>query len=226
MHHGDAVQPLIHAGRTYLVRTARALPYQGYAGPEGWQTQVMAPLDLAFATQQRPQVLQALEPAIAEGLMAQSRAFARPCTPWHARPTTYAAWSGTARCWLPARRRSPRAGHGPPGPAAGRAGADERDRRPDPCRVHARHPRPARDGAVHAAAGAHHAEPAADGPAGAQSLRTRQRLPLVGPDARPAESAARQQRLPGPVGTGTRRRAASAGAAQYAVHRLCAHCAV
>src|SRR3989475_12545723 len=25
MHHGDAVQPLIHAGRTYLVRTARAL---------------------------------------------------------------------------------------------------------------------------------------------------------------------------------------------------------
>lgn len=81
MHHGDAVQPLIHAGRTYLVRTARALPYQGYAGPEGWQTQVMAPLDLAFATQQRPQVLQALEPAIAEGLMAQSRGF---CPPLHA----------------------------------------------------------------------------------------------------------------------------------------------
>ena len=81
MHHGDAVQPLIHAGRTYLVRTARALPYQGYAGPQGWQTQVMAPLDLAFATQQRPQVLQALEPAIAEGLMAQARGF---CPPLHA----------------------------------------------------------------------------------------------------------------------------------------------
>lgn len=81
MHHGDAALPLIHAGRTYLVRTARALPYQGYAGPEGWQTQVMAPLDLAFAAQQRPQVLQELTPAMAEGLMARAAGF---CPPLHA----------------------------------------------------------------------------------------------------------------------------------------------
>lgn len=81
MHHSDAVAPLIHAGRTYLVRTSRAVPYQGYAGPDGWQTQVMVALDLAFAAQQRPQVLQTLQPAIAEGLMAQAKGF---CPPLHA----------------------------------------------------------------------------------------------------------------------------------------------
>lgn len=81
MHHGDAALPLIHAGRTYLVRTARAVAYQGYAGPAGWQTQVMVPLDLAFTAQHRPQALQALPPALSEGLMAQSRGF---CPPLHA----------------------------------------------------------------------------------------------------------------------------------------------
>jgi chemotaxis signal transduction protein len=81
VHHSDAISPLIHGGRTYLVRTARALPYQGYAGPEGWQTQVMVPLDLAFAAQQRPQALQTLEPAVSEGLMARASGF---CPPLHA----------------------------------------------------------------------------------------------------------------------------------------------
>ncbi len=81
MHHEDAAVPVIHAGRTYLVRTVRALPYQGYAGPEGWQAQVMVALELAFTGQHRPQALQALDPVISEGLMARAKGF---CPPLHA----------------------------------------------------------------------------------------------------------------------------------------------
>ena len=81
MHHSHAAMPRIHAGRTYLVHTARAKPYQGYAGPEGWQTQVMVPLELAFTAQQGPAALQSLAPEIAEGLMAQAKGF---CPPLHA----------------------------------------------------------------------------------------------------------------------------------------------
>ncbi|MCD2519161.1 chemotaxis protein CheW [Massilia sp. G4R7] len=36
------------AGREYLVSTFASSGYQGYPGPAGWKTQVMAPLDLAF----------------------------------------------------------------------------------------------------------------------------------------------------------------------------------
>jgi len=55
------------AGREYLVRTFVSHGYQGYPGPAGWKTQVMAPLDLAFrgarrdaASRVAPGMLQAL----------------------------------------------------------------------------------------------------------------------------------------------------------------------
>jgi chemotaxis signal transduction protein len=69
----------MHAERQYLVRTFGATGYQGYAGPPGWQGQVMIPLDVAF-TGQRGQALAALEPDLARGLLAHADTF---CPPLH-----------------------------------------------------------------------------------------------------------------------------------------------
>ncbi|MEG2048613.1 MAG: chemotaxis protein CheW, partial [Comamonas sp.] len=63
-----------HAGRTYLVQSARCAGYQGYAGPEGWQALLMVPLDLAFSNTAE-QGLQALDTKVAQGLLAHARQF-------------------------------------------------------------------------------------------------------------------------------------------------------
>ncbi len=41
-------QTLYFAGRDYLATTRRALGYQGYGGPAGWQACVLSPLEFAF----------------------------------------------------------------------------------------------------------------------------------------------------------------------------------
>lgn len=75
-HHG-APQPMVCAGRTYLVQTALAQAYQGYPGPPAWAGQVMVPIELAFATQQS-QTIDRLEPAVALGLLAHAQTFCPP----------------------------------------------------------------------------------------------------------------------------------------------------
>ncbi|OBS31976.1 chemotaxis protein CheW [Tepidimonas fonticaldi] len=68
---------LLHAGREYLVCTRRAEGYQGYLGPEGWQGQVMVPVDLAF-TRDEGSALEALDPGTAAGLLSHARSFSPP----------------------------------------------------------------------------------------------------------------------------------------------------
>lgn len=75
-----AAVPCVHAGRTYLVQTVAARPYQGYPGPAGWMGQVMIPIDQAFGTKAR-RAIDALEPAVAQGLLAHAHRF---CPPLHA----------------------------------------------------------------------------------------------------------------------------------------------
>ncbi|WP_334133453.1 chemotaxis protein CheW [Tepidimonas sp.] len=68
---------LMYAGREYLVQTRRAEGYQGYHGPHGWQGQVMVPVDLAF-TRDASDPLDALDPALAAGLLTHARHFSPP----------------------------------------------------------------------------------------------------------------------------------------------------
>jgi hypothetical protein len=69
-------QPLMFGGREYLVRTFRASAYQGYAGPAGWQTQLMIPVDLAFrAGHGGGAALAAVAPPLMQGLLSHARAF-------------------------------------------------------------------------------------------------------------------------------------------------------
>ncbi|MBA5639789.1 chemotaxis protein CheW [Duganella sp. LX20W] len=68
-----------HAGRDYLVRTAVSPGYQGYPGPDGWQGQVMVPVDVAFGSLDSD-VLAGLAPEWAEGLLSHARSF---CPPLH-----------------------------------------------------------------------------------------------------------------------------------------------
>ncbi|MDD2608520.1 MAG: chemotaxis protein CheW [Giesbergeria sp.] len=75
-HHG-APEPMVCAGRTYLVQTALAQAYQGYPGPKAWAGQVMVPIELAFATKQS-QTIDRLEPAVALGLLAHAQTFCPP----------------------------------------------------------------------------------------------------------------------------------------------------
>lgn len=77
VHHGQEAQLMMVSGRQYLVRTYRAEGYQGYAGPPGWQGQVMIPVDVAF-TGQRSRTLDALSPGIALGLLTHARSFCPP----------------------------------------------------------------------------------------------------------------------------------------------------
>ncbi|WP_428422515.1 chemotaxis protein CheW [Methylibium sp.] len=67
----------IHAGRTYLVQTFVSDGYQGYAGPPGWQGQVMIPLEVAFSGRAGG-VLERLDEAVAEGLLSHARSFCPP----------------------------------------------------------------------------------------------------------------------------------------------------
>lgn len=73
----DNPRLLLFAGREYLVATRYAEGYQGYRGPEGWQGQVMIPIDLAFQRDDSS-VLDALDPMIAAGLLSHARNFSPP----------------------------------------------------------------------------------------------------------------------------------------------------
>lgn len=80
IHHSPEPRLHIHAGRSYLVQSARSAGYQGYPGPAGWQGQVMVPLEQAFAGQGQ-QLLDQLAPHVAQGLLAHAHRF---CPPLHA----------------------------------------------------------------------------------------------------------------------------------------------
>lgn len=77
VHHGQDARMAVVAGRQYLIRTGHAEGYQGYAGPPGWQGQVMIPVDVAF-TGQQSHPLQALDPTMAAGLLTHARNFCPP----------------------------------------------------------------------------------------------------------------------------------------------------
>lgn len=66
-----------HAGRDYLSCTASSSGYQGYPGPDGWQGQVMIPVDVAFGSVDSD-VLASLAPEWAEGLLSHAGAFCPP----------------------------------------------------------------------------------------------------------------------------------------------------
>ena len=68
---------MMFAGREYLVRTFSAEGYQGYMGPQGWQGQVMIPVDVAF-TGVMTHTLATLEPSIREGLLSHAQSFSAP----------------------------------------------------------------------------------------------------------------------------------------------------
>ena len=70
-------QPMMYAGREYLVRTFASPGYQGYPGPHGWQGQVMIPLDVAFHGASTA-VLAGLDQAWADGLLSHAHAFCPP----------------------------------------------------------------------------------------------------------------------------------------------------
>ncbi len=70
-------EPMMYAGREYLVRTFASPGYQGYPGPPGWQGQVMIPLDVAFHGASTA-VLAGLDQAWADGLLSHARSFCPP----------------------------------------------------------------------------------------------------------------------------------------------------
>lgn len=72
-----APELMMFGGREYLVRTFSAEGYQGYMGPPGWQGQVMIPVEVAF-TGGSSNALEALAPAIAEGLLSHAQSFCPP----------------------------------------------------------------------------------------------------------------------------------------------------
>ncbi len=65
---------MLSGGREYLVCTTGSAGYQGYPGPQGWQGQVMIPLDIAFGGVQES-MLSGLDAGIADGLLVHARTF-------------------------------------------------------------------------------------------------------------------------------------------------------
>lgn len=74
---GATARLMMFAGREYLVRTFQAQGYQGYPGPQGWQGQVMIPVDVAF-TDNGMDTLSQLDPGIAAGLLSHAQSFSPP----------------------------------------------------------------------------------------------------------------------------------------------------
>jgi chemotaxis signal transduction protein len=70
-------QVVLFSGREYLASTVSAQGYQGYAGPSGWQGQVMVPVDVAF-TGPGSCTLDTLSPSIADGLLSHAQSFSPP----------------------------------------------------------------------------------------------------------------------------------------------------
>lgn len=66
-----------HSGRTYLVQTVSAKPYQGYPGPAGWKGQVMIPVEQAFGTKIM-RCVDSLPQDVAQGLLAHAKSFCPP----------------------------------------------------------------------------------------------------------------------------------------------------
>lgn len=70
----DSAGARLFAGREYLVRTFVSNGYQGYPGPPGWKTQVMAPLDLAFRGTCQDTASR-VAPGMLQGLLSHAHTF-------------------------------------------------------------------------------------------------------------------------------------------------------
>jgi hypothetical protein len=70
---GDEAGIVRFAGREYLASTFASAGYQGYPGPQGWRSQVMVPLDLAFRG--APGAIDAVEPRLLQGLLSHADTF-------------------------------------------------------------------------------------------------------------------------------------------------------
>lgn len=68
---------LFFSGREYLISTALSAGYQGYAGPAGWQGQLMIPVDVAF-TQRGTEYLDNLASHYKKGLLSHAKTFCPP----------------------------------------------------------------------------------------------------------------------------------------------------
>ncbi|SFV03978.1 chemotaxis protein CheW [Pseudoduganella namucuonensis] len=77
---GGSPEPLLFAGREYLVRTVGSDGYQGYPGPAGWKGQVMIPVELAFRERsaERGGALAQCEPSVLRGLRSHADSFSPP----------------------------------------------------------------------------------------------------------------------------------------------------
>ncbi|MDY7574342.1 chemotaxis protein CheW [Actimicrobium sp. CCI2.3] len=74
VNHDATPRMMMSGGREYLVCTTGSAGYQGYPGPQGWQGQVMIPLDIAFGGVQAS-MLSGLDAGIADGLLVHARSF-------------------------------------------------------------------------------------------------------------------------------------------------------
>ncbi|EGF31435.1 CheW protein [Oxalobacteraceae bacterium IMCC9480] len=74
VNHDTTPRMMMSGGREYLVCTTGSAGYQGYPGPQGWQGQVMIPLDIAFGGAQ-DSLLAGLDAGMANGLLVHARSF-------------------------------------------------------------------------------------------------------------------------------------------------------
>ncbi|MGV8898689.1 MAG: chemotaxis protein CheW [Burkholderiaceae bacterium] len=77
VNHNATPELMMFGGREYLIQTLAATGYQGYMGPGGWKGQVMIPADIAF-TGGASNTLEALDPAISDGLLSHAQSFCPP----------------------------------------------------------------------------------------------------------------------------------------------------
>jgi len=71
---GDAARVLRFGGREYLAATFASSGFQGYPGPQGWRSQVMVPLDLAFRGA-RTNAIDGVEPRLLHGVLSYAHSF-------------------------------------------------------------------------------------------------------------------------------------------------------
>ncbi|RJX30366.1 MAG: chemotaxis protein CheW [Oxalobacter sp.] len=77
VNHGSTPLLMMFGGREYLVRTFYTEGYQNYKGPQGWQGQVMVPVEVAFIGA-GSNALSGIAPEVSEGLLSHAQTFCPP----------------------------------------------------------------------------------------------------------------------------------------------------